>query len=40
MLVFNATLDVYYGLRALDPFKGSEGYPGLFQDFADGYIKL
>ena len=27
-------------LRALAQFKGSEGSPGLFQDFEDGYIKV
>ena len=26
--------------RALAQFKGSEGSPGLFQDFEDGYIKV
>ena len=26
--------------RALAQFKGSEGFPGLFQDFEHGYIKV
>ena len=26
--------------RALEQFKGSERYPGLFQDFEDGFVKF
>ena len=26
--------------RAVAQFKGSEGSPGLFQDFEDGYVKV
>ena len=28
-----------WNLRALAKFQGSEMYPGLFQDFMNGYIK-
>ena len=27
-------------LRTLAPFKGSVRFPGLLQDFEDGYVKL
>ena len=40
LLEFDATLDAECGLLEHLPIKGSEGSPGLFQDFEHGYIKV